>query len=418
MLDRNLTPPFIIPQNIHLPQISEESISGGVDLHYYESPNLEVFRLELVYRAGSYFDSQPGDAFFVAKLLNAGSKELNSHQIAEGFDKYGGFLEVSPSLERITITLHGMSKYFDIYLEWLLRMLDCPEFPKAEMEIQKNIAVQNLLVNKEKTAFECSRIFREGLFGGTKLGKTLTEVEIKDVNRASLINFWESKIKDSALDIFLTGNFGNKELEKIRKSFSVGGKKKNLEPLRSPIIFPVFENKIENEKNVQSSIRLGRRMINRKHPDFIKFMVTNTLFGGYFGSRLMKNIREEKGLTYGISSSLTPWVDDGIWAIGADVNKQNVDLALQEIDLEIKKIKETQVNFEELERVKNYMAGSIMNSSNTPFDKMDKHKAIKFEALGYDFYDKIIGEILEVNSEQVLEMANKYLHSFSTVIVG
>lgn len=159
-------------------------------------------------------------------------------------------------------------------------------------------------------------------------------------------------------------------------------------------------------------------MINRKHPDFYKFMVTNTILGGYFGSRLMKNIREEKGLTYGISSVLTPMGADGIWYIGADVNKKNLDLAVLEIGKEINKLKESGTVNEELDLVKSYMNGSILNSMNTVFDVMDKHKALIFENLDIGFYGNLIEEIRSVTERDILEIANKYFENFSTVIVG
>jgi predicted Zn-dependent peptidase len=132
----------------------------------------------------------------------------------------------------------------------------------------------------------------------------------------------------------------------------------------------------------------------------------------------MKNIREEKGLTYGISSSIVPLVDEGYWSIGADVKKENVPLALEEIQKEIDVLKNQQVTEGELSLVKNYMKGSVLSSTNTVFDIMDKHKAILHENLPEDFYNVMLQRIDAVSAQEVQEMTNKYMQDLSTVVVG
>ena len=132
----------------------------------------------------------------------------------------------------------------------------------------------------------------------------------------------------------------------------------------------------------------------------------------------MKNIREEKGLTYGISSSMVPLADEGYWSIGADVKKENVQLAISEIRKEIDFLKETPITEDELSLVKNYMKGSVLNSTNTVFDMMDKHKAIIHENLPDNFYNSMLSKIDGVGVNEVQEMANKYMVDLSTVIVG
>lgn len=172
------------------------------------------------------------------------------------------------------------------------------------------------------------------------------------------------------------------------------------------------------EESIQSSIIIGKRLFNRKHPDFIPFLVANTLFGGYFGSRLMKNIREEKGLTYGISSSLSPNGPDGVWSIRAEVNKEKMQKAIIAIQNEMDILKTTAPNQDELQMVKNYLLGNILSGTNTLFDIMDKHKALKFEELPSDFYSNMNKKIQAVDEAQVVEIINKYFNDYTTVIAG
>jgi predicted Zn-dependent peptidase len=419
MLNRTLAPSFKPTQNISLPPI--QSISGGGDLRIYSlaNPNLEVFRLEIVFRAGSYFGEKFGLSFFASKLMPLGTVSKDAKQIAESFERFGGFLEVTQNQERLVITLHGLTKFFERYLEDLYAVIFEPIFLESELEIQKTIASQSYLVSMEKTAVEANKIFREGLFGEThSFGKTLNPAEIEIISAADLRSFHKKFIADASYNIFLTGNVGANEVDLLSRIFVSKVSHSSFLPILSPDIKTPFERIMDKKDSVQSSIRIGRRMFNRHHPDFFGFLVFNTIFGGYFGSRLMKNIREEKGLTYGISSSMVPLADEGYWSIGADVKKENVQLAISEIRKEIDFLKETPVTEDELSLVKNYMKGSVLNSTNTVFDMMDKHKAIIHENLPDNFYNSMLSKIDGVGVNEVQEMANKYMVDLSTVIVG
>lgn len=418
MLNRSIPPFFSSISNIKLPPLLTTTLSNGLKIHSIKNNQLQVFRLEIIFAAGSYFGEKFGQSFFTSKTLNLGTSNMSAKEVAEEFEKLGGFLEINQNVERLNITLHGLSSFFKKQTNNLFEIINSPVFPETELEIQKNITKQSLLVNLEKTSFESNRVFRAGLYGNHVFGKSMDYQDIEDTERNDLLIFFEENIKNSDFEVFLSGNFDESDLDFLSDQLQSLTVKNVKREVITPRLFPAFENRIEKEGNIQCSIRIGKRMINRKHPDFFKFMVTNTILGGYFGSRLMKNIREEKGLTYGISSVLTPMGADGIWYIGADVNKENLDLAVLEIGKEINKLKESGTVNEELDLVKSYMNGSILNSMNTVFDVMDKHKALIFENLDINFYGNLIEEIRSVTERDVLEIANKYFENFSTVIVG
>lgn len=418
MLNRSIPPFFSSISNIQLPPLSVVTLKNGLKIHYLKNAHLQVFRLEIVFAAGTYFGSRLGESFFTSKTLNLGTSKKNSRQIAEEFEKHGGFLEINQNLERLTVTLHGLAVFFKEQVDNLIELIDDPSFPDDELQVQKNITKQSLLVNLEKTSFEANRVFRDGLYGGHVFGKSLGFEDIEGIEKKDLVDFFAKNLKNDRFDVFISGNFSDLDIDYLTGLMGSLEINSPVKEIVTPEIFPEFKTRITKEENLQSSLRIGKRMINRKHPDFYKFMVTNTILGGYFGSRLMKNIREEKGLTYGISSGLTPIGADGIWSIGADVNKENLDLAEKEIEKEIENLKNMGTNAVELNLVKNYMNGSILNSMNTVFEVMDKHKALIFEGLYIGFYDSLIDQILAVNEIDVQETANKYFSNFSTVTVG
>jgi predicted Zn-dependent peptidase len=418
MLDRHTAPSFKATEKIILPGVEIVSIGSGIKLFSLVNHNLEIFRLEIVFNAGSYFGTKFGLSFFTSKLLPAGTKSKKANEVAESFERLGGFLEVSQNQERFVVTLHGLTKFFEFYLLDLTDLIFDPILPDDELEIQKKIASQSYLVNIEKTSVEANKIFREGLFGSDhSFGKTLEPVDIDLISLDEVASFHQEYIKNSSFNIFLVGNINQKHIALLHEYFNKQTIHSSF-PIISPKMNDVFEFRKEKADSLQSSIRIGRRLFNRHHPDFFKFLVFNTILGGFFGSRLMKNIREEKGLTYGISSSMVPLASEGYWSIGADVKKENVPLALVEIQKEIDELKQQKVTESELSLVKNYMKGSVLSSTNTVFDAMDKHKAIVNEHLSKDFYDTMLERIEGINSTDVKDMANFYLKDLSTVVVG
>jgi predicted Zn-dependent peptidase len=171
---------------------------------------------------------------------------------------------------------------------------------------------------------------------------------------------------------------------------------------------------------LQSSIRLGIKSINRKNKDYFKFSIMNTLLGGFFGSRLQKNIREEKGFTYGISSSLVPMYRSGYWAVGTDVKNENVAETISEVKKEMQILKDELVSEEELSLVKNYLMGSFTGELTQAFDIAEKVKIIELEGLDADYYDQFQDQIFSCTPSEIRDLANKYLDpsKLTEVVVG
>ena len=182
--------------------------------------------------------------------------------------------------------------------------------------------------------------------------------------------------------------------------------------------FSPKETFIEKKEAVQSAIRIGKPMFNINHPDYCKTKVLNTLLGGYFGSRLMTNIREDKGYTYGIGSYFNASQDFGTFGISTEVGKDVTKEAIIEINKEIDIIKTELVSEEELSKVKNYMLGSLLEGTDGVFDMMDRFRAVHFNNLPNNYYLKYIKEIKETTPEELLTLANKHFNNLTTVVVG
>lgn len=419
LIHRDIPPFFTTDFKVSLEPIGKVIISNKREINVLRSQTIEVFRLELIYPVGLLNAPDLQTGHFLTRLMALGTQNRSALQIAEDFEKLGGFFDINLGNFKTTFTLHGMSKYFERYLPVLLDVIYNSSFPQSEIDIQKKQAEQSFLINSKKTAYIANREFREVIYGSDSLmGQTLTLEQIELLKRENLSGFHAAAFSLSDFDIYLCGNVSDTDLKSLEMSLSsISTSGKMLSP-----VFPEKRNPenrtVALEDSVQSTLTIGKRLFSRTHPDFHKFLVTNTVFGGYFGSRLMKNIREEKGLTYGISSSLSSNLMDGVFSVRADLNKEKLDEAIVEIEREISRLKTEEVLDSELTTVKNYIKGNILSGTNTIFDIMDKHKAIATEGLPADFYETLSDKIEAVTPLDIQDMAKTYLNDFSTIIAG
>ena len=423
MLDRTISPAFQTIAAINIPPVQIIKLSNGIPLYVVNVGEQPIIKIEFSFEAGSWQETQNGVSLFTSKMILEGTKNYSSSEISEYFDKFGSFIESGQGLDRANFVVYGLKKHLPFLLPMVQELLNDAIFPEKELDTFKNIQLQTLQVNSEKTAFIANKTFRKKVFGDIHpYGNSLNEEAIKGINQAVLVDFYHNYWQEKPHRIFLSGNVGEAEIKLIEQYFG-------SQTISSSISNKIFTNQvlpkgenilIEKEGAMQSSIRMGKQLMTRKHPDFFTMMLLNEVLGGYFGSRLMKNIREEKGLTYGISSNLALFGQAGYFVIGTDVKREFTQQTIDEIHKEIKILQTELITGDELEVVKNYMAGSFAGSLNTPFDIADRYKVIFSENLPLDFYDNYIPTIQQISDEMLLEAANKYLavDSLFEIVVG
>ncbi|GAB3892172.1 M16 family metallopeptidase [Spirosoma agri] len=423
VLDRKQPPAFQVIQEIQLPAFQTHTLDNGVLLNLVAIPQQPVLRIECIFDAGTWQEQVPGTSFFALKMLAEGTAGRSSAQISEYLDSYGAFLELNSGPDRASVVVYCLTKFLPNVLPVLRELLTEPTFPQKELDDLRNITLQNLRVNYEKNAYVAGVLFREKLFGPHHpYGRSQRPDVIEQLTRESVVNFYERSIQKRPYRLLLAGQASENEVLLINKELGQlpidnGDVLTGGAPAIDDDGLPVLSEKPDS---IQSSIRLGRRLFTRSHPDFFKMLVTNELLGGYFGSRLMKNIREEKGFTYGISSNMPSFRRDGYFIIGTDVNKENTQQTLDEIQKEIRILQTEAVPLEELETVQNFMAGEFVGSLNTPFEIADRYKVILLDGLPVDFLTTYIERLRAVTPDDIMETANNYLAegSLREVVVG
>ncbi len=417
MLDRKSAPEFAEIKNFNLPTPEVIRLANGIPLVHFDNVSQEVVKVELIFKAGKWFEPKSGTSQFTAQMLEKGTLKRNSFQIAEEFDQLGSSLEISPGFDFTSISLYTLSKNLKKALPILCEVATSPSFPPAEFGLMKDIIKQNLKINNKKNSHVAGKKIRQNIFGSQHpYGNSLEESDIDNLTREDLVGFFKERF--ALHEIYITGKIDLETKSRLLDNFS---------DFNIPIVDGqkiIFDNKLEKfseyieiPDSVQSSLRLGKKIVNRSDPDYASLVLINHVLGGYFGSRLMKNIREEKGLTYGIHSSISTLKNDAFFVIGTDVNKENRKLALAEIKREIKKLRQDLIEYEELEIAKNHLLGSLQLETANPFSIVEKIKVIRLNHLSSDFYSTLFTSIQSSTSESLKRLAeyfnDEYLYEVS-----
>ena len=410
MLDRTKAPDFSPITHINFLHTKKQFLDNQIPVYTLRAGEQALLRIEWIFEAGNYYNQKEGQAFFTSKMLLEGTKNKTSTQINAAIDQYGAFVDVQSHFDLAELILYCPTRFVRQVLPIIAEIIFEPVFPEEELKQLKRKQGQDLQINLQKTAFLAGRAFRKAVFGEENpYGRSIEIQGIEAIDREDLLSFYENHIHQNPIEILVSGNFDEQCLETIKQYFG------NFEPIRKQKAkndFVTYSQAgsffVEKPDSLQNSIRIGKLMIEKKDEHFYELLVSNTILGGYFGSRLMRNIREEKGYTYGIYSSLQSFRRATFMAIGTDVNAGFTQSTLQEIYKEIEILQNEKVGEAELQKVKNYLIGSLAASVTTPFAQMDLFKEIHLHRLGYGFYENYIESINAVTAEDVLRIMQEY----------
>jgi predicted Zn-dependent peptidase len=422
ILDRSKAPEFQIPDDFELEAPQEFILSNNARLFFVKTPGIEAVKMEVVSksRRGSLPLSKSLVPTFTLQMLQEGTKTKSGEEIAEFFDFHAS--EISPivSYSYEGLSLISTKKHIFEILPLFYELFTDATFPRDSLEKRKSQRKLSIKLNNEKTASKANQLFKTSLFGFKHpFGAEIGEVEVDEINSELLLDYYENHLWNS-LEIFVTCDLNDQELQNLQLGLQ------NLPNRLTPVQAEesaVNSNLGEIESrpdSVQSSIRLGGWSIPKKHPDFIALSVFNTILGGYFGSRLIKNIREDKGHTYGIQSSLAEIGNYNYWVISADVQKAFYLEVIEEIYFEIRNLVDKQLGADELEVVRNYMIGQMLSSFSSSFDLLDRFKSVHYSDLNFDYYREKLNFLKNFTAEDIQKMGEKYFSNppFIEVIVG
>lgn len=418
-IDRSKAPQFSLPSEFALPAPQQFQLGTGNTLFFFPTPGIEAVKLEVI--GASSRSTLPNlhalIPSFTLQMLQEGTTKASGQELAEFFDFHGAEVYPTLSYTQEGLSLLCIKKHLATLLPTFISLFSEATFPEENLEKRKSQRKLSLKLDQEKPSSRAGQLFKKGLFGPEHpFGQEITEAHISAITPELLQAYNQSNLwKDCTL--FLSGDFTPQELDFLisqleQLPLKQGAIKKELPPPSSSWIFQE-----DKEGAVQSSIRLGAWAIPKKHPDYPALAVFNTLLGGYFGSRLVKNIREDKGHTYGIHSTLVEFDQYAYWMIAADVKKANQEEVFSEIDKEINRLRTELANAEEIEILRNYLMGQLFSKFSSPFDLIDQFKGVYYAGLDFSFYENRFNYLKKFTATDLLNIGERYFSSADRVKV-
>ncbi|MBU2020258.1 MAG: insulinase family protein [Bacteroidetes bacterium] len=394
-------------------------INEAVKLYWMREVPNETARLDLYFNAGS-IRGKIGIASFVNGLLLSGTSDKTSTEINHQLDLLGGFHESGITNEGAVFSLYGLRENFPALIRVLKDAIAGLAFHEDEVIELIASRKQKYLVNLKKTSYLAQRGFQEKLFASSEFySRTIDESTYEDVTPQELKRFFQKYYLNGLTKVTLVGNFHPDFTDEVIDTFGTWAIDQSPK-FEESASNETGEFHIEKEDALQTTLRVGRIMFNKNHPDFIDFQILNTLLGDYFGSRLMTNLREDKGYTYGIGAMTSEFHNFGYFLIATEVGKENRQNALNEIKKEIDRLQNELVPIEELDLVRNYLLGQLLKSADGPYSMLDLYLNVEEQNCDLTFYNEFIERIQEIEPKRIQELAKTYLNwkDFSIVSAG
>lgn len=421
MPDRIHPPQISIPSSIEIKEPQKITLKNGTPVYNIYAGTQEVVKIELIFAAGNIASTSSLIATSANDLMDEGSTQHSSSEIAEALDFYGAYLHAENGADWSSISLFSLSKFVSDTLPYFQEIITQPLYPAKEIQTYRQQGKQRLSVNLTKVDYLARIHFNQALFGQDHPYGRITHPEEYDrLDTETLKDYHEKKYKNGIRAVVISGLANEDLLQKIVSAIdAMELKSGNLPTIQLNEYVPT-QKFIEKADAIQSAIRIGRRMFTRHHPDFIAFSVLNTILGGYFGSRLMANIREDKGYTYGIGSGLVSNDQEGYFFITTEVGADVREAALKEIYNELHRLRTEDINNEELTLVKNYLTGAFQRSIDGPFALAEKHKMLTLNNLEIKYLNDYLAKIKAISSNDLKIVANHYLKDtdLTEIVVG
>ena len=423
-MDRTIQPEIQPLKNFHIQTPVRTTLPNGIPLTVINAGEQEVVRMDVLFSGGRWQQSQKLQALFTNRMLREGTTKYTAATIAEKLDYYGSWLELSSSSEYAYITVYSLNKYLAKTLEVVESMIKEPLFPQKELQTILDTNIQQYLVNTSKVDFLAHRSLLKCLYGEQHpCGKIVMEEDYHTITPEVLREFYERYYHSGNCSIFLSGKVTDDIISRVTDIFGIPFGQYQLQMPKLSFPFAAIPEKrifTEREDAMQSAVKMGCTTITREHPDYPKLRVLMTLFGGYFGSRLMSNIREDKGYTYGISAGVVFYPDSGLLIVSTETDNEYVEPLIQEVYHEIDRLHQEPVSAEELRMVRNYMLGEMCRSYESPFSLSDAWIFIATSGLKDDYFARSLQAVNEITPAEIQDLAQRYLckETLKEVIAG
>jgi len=406
---------FVEPEHQLLP--------GGTTLFTLYGGTQEVVKLDFSFKAGNWYENSKLDSLMAASMIAEGTTGKTAREIADRIDFYGAQFNSIPYYDNNYVSLLALKKHLPYLIPLLAEIIQDASFPEHEFEISRQKRKQRAQVDAEKVGMVAQRAFLRSVMGpGHPYAPVASPEAYDSVTKIGAMSHYKKHYYSANATLFASGDVDEEVKKMIVDHFGPAW--------GTPATFKTDQvsgqssgersSFIERENANQNAVTIGKRVPTQHHPDSPGLKLLTTIFGGYFGSRLMSNLREEKGLTYGIHASVASFVHDAIFMIHAEVTAEKTEEAIKEIFHEMQRLQDELVPESELEPLRSFLSGRMLEDFDGPFARSQSFSSLYEAGLKVDYFDKIIHTIKTTTPEQIRELARKYFdpETMYTVAAG
>ena len=402
--------------NIQIFKPQSTTLDNGIDMKSINIGDQPVSRLDIIFEGGRCDGRNQTVSEMLSAILREGTTSLNAQEIAEALDYHGAWLGCDASSHNATLSLYSLNRNFEKVVPILADIVKNPSFPEQELSNLKSLAANRLRINRQKVAFLAMETFAQRHFGdGSNLGKSVTEESIDSITASELSKFHKQWFAPQNMTVILSGKVEGQMFDVVNNCF--GKTPVTGAPQQSATDSPSIKFKPDA---LQSAVRMGMPTVLRSDADYIPLRILVTALGGYFGSRLMTNIREDKGYTYGISASLLGYRNNSFISISCQCDTSHTWQVAKEIKTEIEKLQNDTIPDDELRRLKSFMISDLARTLDTPFSIADYYASLHNNHISTDYFERQLATINSISASSLLDIAQRRLSSAEmlTVVAG
>ncbi len=406
-----------------MPVVRVLVLANNIKVYYIEDRTQEVVRIEFILPAGIAAEKRPVTASATNAMLQEGTINHSARELNEIIDYHGAFIGTNFDSDNAGLVSVGLTKHFEKLVELSSEMIFTSVFPEEELQIYLERRLESFRIQKSRVNHIATTRFQEYLFGTDHpYGRRVEEMHFKSISGRSLKEFHADFYNPSNLSIIVSGLMpvnGADIFDKYIGSFSCQSCN-IVHPNQLDFSYKGGSERIKRKDSVQAAIKIGRPVINKLHPDYKGLKIVATILGGYFGSRLMKNIREDKGFSYGISAGISSMIGSGYFIVSTEVANKYVKDTLKAIYHEMNTLRTIPIEKRELELVQNYLYGDIMRLFDGPFTTAETLRSMLVFGLDFSYFSEMSDKIRNISPDEIIYLAKTYLpeENMTEIVAG
>lgn len=416
MLNRSIAPSVNEFTKLTIPKPETRILDNGIRLVILNQGDDEVNNILLLWENGICESENPSVLKLLTATLNEATENRSGEEIASELEFNGSWLSVKAHDHHTSVSLHSLNSRLPYVLPVLTDIITNPTFPEDIIEVKRRKLQSTLELNLQKVGFVASTMIKQQIYGVSHpLAKNDTADSIKSVTRNDILGLHRSIIMSIPPTVFISGKIdGNTEKLITAAMESLEFDKKSISPLIIKPIKPNFSTRdtiTPMPDKLQTAVNIAIPAIPRQHPDYDMLRIAVTALGGYFGSRLMANIREEKGYTYGISSGLLGTHEGAYIGISCECANEYARPVIEEVKKEIYRLADELMDDDELTTVRRYLQSSLASTLDNPFNIIDYYVKEQIVGIPDGYFYRQQTALMEATPEKIRHMAQHYMNT-------